>query len=199
MSTIAASPTRSVPCTTGWNINNLQAGATSPRLAWKRSGRPNSHVDRLQVVTSSFELYSDHPVRVFKRKVNLVRLSFGGLVLKLQCQLLSWKNSQERPLLHDFLERLLSVYLDGRVVLLGGHLGLAHRREALVLLPGQLSAFLQDSLVVRLLLSRALKIIAKNFANAFWQLEIATCTPLPPSASCEREMRRSSTGRCGHL
>ena len=35
----------------------------------------------------------------------------------------------ECSFLHDFLERLLGVHLERGVVLLGHHLGLAHRRE----------------------------------------------------------------------
>ena len=61
-------------------------------------------------------------------------------------------NSQQCSLLHDLLEGLLAVDLDGRVVLLGRHLGLAHRREPLPLLPRKLPRLLQVPLVVRLLL-----------------------------------------------
>ena len=60
-------------------------------------------------------------------------------------------------MLHDLVERLLTVDFDGRVVLLRGHLRLSHRCEALALLTRQLARLLEVALVVRLLLSRRLK------------------------------------------
>lgn len=116
-------------------------------------------------------------------------------------------DSRERALLHDLLERILAVHFERRVVLLGAHLGLAHRREALVLLPGHLAGLLQVALVVRLLL-RGLLQEKKGGGVEFnarprmvtfelWPSDLRQHN-LRPLSSCGWEMLRSWKARCGH-
>ena len=45
---------------------------------------------------------------------------------------------------HDLLDDIVAVHLHGGVVLLAGHLGLAHRREAVILLSWQAACLLEN-------------------------------------------------------